>query len=185
MLIIFLALVLGMTFKGYKYGNGTTIDEYDPGKWQYGQNVCILVVTVAVLAEFLIFLASIFLMIRGIILMLIDSLTTPKTSSDVSADKLKKTFVRYKNGVFFCFFDKEAQPTVSVDQTVKGKSEKKAKEKSWGPDMPKKLSKDSKLEKKSQKKRTETGNRTEEKEHPQSKNKLVKPHKEIDITVKK
>ena len=128
-----------MTFKGYKYGNGTTIDEYDPGKWQYGQTVCIIVVSIAVLAELLIFLASIFLMIRKIILMLIDSMTTPKTSSDVSADKLKKAFVSYKNGVFFKFSDGEAELSHTGSQKDQSNLDKKKKKLHKGPEEPKKL----------------------------------------------
>ena len=128
-----------MTFKGYKYGNGTTIDEYDPGKWQYGQTVCIIVVTIAVLAELLIFFAAIFLMIREIILMLIDSMTSPKTSSDVSADKLKKVFVSYKNGVFFKFTDKEAEVNPNRSQKDQSSLDKKKKKLQKGPEEPKKL----------------------------------------------
>lgn len=134
-----------MTFKGYKYGNGTTIGEYDPGKWQYGQNICILVVGIAVLAEFVIFLASIFFMIRGIILMLIESMTSPKTSSDVSAEKLSKTFMSYKNGIFFTFFDKKAQLRVPDLPADPSKIDKKKKRLSKGPEEPKKLSLESRL----------------------------------------
>ena len=140
LLIIFLSLVLGMTFKGYKYGNGTTTDDYDPGKWQYGQNVCILVVSIAVIAELLIFFASIFLMIRGIVLMLIESMTSPKTSSDVSKEKLSQHFVSYKNGVFFTFFDSDAPVVKKTESKQDGKKPEKNKNRvSKGPQEPKKL----------------------------------------------
>ena len=151
-----------MTFKGYKYGNGTTIDEYDPGKWQYGQNVCILVVSIAVLAELVIFLAAIFFMIRGIILMLIESMTAPKTSSDTSAEKLSKTFVSYKNGIFFTFSDKENHSNVPNPPASHSKIDKKHKRLSKGPEEPRKLSLEPKLEKKKRARHHEGKNQTDE-----------------------
>lgn len=105
LLIAFLALVMGMTFKGYKYGNGSTISDYDASQWSYGQNMGIFIVSTAVIAEFLVFVLSGLLMVRGLVQVIIRAILTPKTSSDVEKEKLKKEFVSYKLGMFFKFFD--------------------------------------------------------------------------------
>ena len=141
LLIIFLSLVLGMTFKGYKYGNGSTVLDYDPGKWEYGQYICILVVTIAVLAELVIFLAAMFFMLKEIAIMIIGSFTTPKTSSDVSAEKLKKVFVSYKKGVFYTFVDKDAIAEKALPE--QGGTEKKKNKARSGPQIPRRLTKES------------------------------------------
>lgn len=78
LLVIFLGVVFGMTFKKNLYGNLSTKNEYDTGKWEYGQNICIVIVTLALVIEFLVFTVSLGQMICALINMLISALVGPK-----------------------------------------------------------------------------------------------------------
>ena len=64
LLIVFLSLVCGMTFKGYKYGNYSTIGDQDHGKWEYGENICLLVVSIALLVELALLVGSMVLTVK-------------------------------------------------------------------------------------------------------------------------
>lgn len=106
LLVIFLGLVLGMTFKGYKYGNGSTLIGLDLGKWEYGQNACILVVTIALLVELFIFIGAIILLIKNVFFMLL-GLVMSKDSIDAKREKNLKKFISFNNGIFYHLADPE------------------------------------------------------------------------------
>lgn len=89
LMVVFLSLVFGMTFKGYKYGNASTSNELDLNKWGYGENICLLVVSIALLIELCLFFTSIIMLVKNLFFTVIGMFI------DVSADdKLKNKFLK-------------------------------------------------------------------------------------------
>lgn len=111
-LIVFLCLVFGMTTKAFKYGNGSTSGSLELGYWQAGQNIGMLLVSVAVLAELLLYLAGMVTMIKGIINMLIDLCVNESTKHSKFEDSVKQHVKYYKAGIFF--------KTLQLDQNISG-----------------------------------------------------------------
>lgn len=78
-----------MTFKGYKYGNASTSNELDLNKWGYGESICLLVVSIALLIELCLFFTSIIMLVKNLFFTVIGMFI------DVSADdKLKNKFLK-------------------------------------------------------------------------------------------
>lgn len=90
LMVIFLALVLGMTFKGYKYGNDSTKHTFDRNMWGYGENVCMVVITIAIIVEFVLFLFSLILMTKNLLIMLLSMCMELKTQDSTQSLFVKK-----------------------------------------------------------------------------------------------
>lgn len=78
LLVVFLGLVFGMTFKKNLYGNFSTLREYDTGWWEYGQSACFIIVSVALVVEFLVFIVAFGQMLFDLFIMVSDILKKPK-----------------------------------------------------------------------------------------------------------
>ena len=82
LLIIFLFLVFGMSFQNTSYQNGSTIGEIDRSEWTYGEAVCMIVMTIAVVVEFIVFLVSVVEMVYEILLLILSNLRKNKNTND-------------------------------------------------------------------------------------------------------
>ena len=79
LMVIFLGLVFAMTFKGYKYGNESTKEAFDRNAWGYGENVCMVVISIAIVVEFILFIFSLLIMIKTVFMMLLSMVMEIKT----------------------------------------------------------------------------------------------------------
>lgn len=118
--------------------------------------------------------------------MLIESMTTPKTSSDVSKEKLSQHFVSYKNGVFFTFFDSDAPIVEKTESKQDGKKPEKNKNRvSKGPQEPKKLTLESQVKGRKREGLSKSKNQTDELGSSHADRKKIKPEVKLDISMKK
>ena len=103
LLIIFLFLVFGMSFQNTSYQNGSTIGEIDRSEWTYGEAVCMIVMTIAVVVEFIVFLVSVVEMVYEILLLILSNLRKNKNTNDPlnPGQQKRNDLKRYKVGIFF------------------------------------------------------------------------------------
>lgn len=113
LMVVFLSLVFAMSFKGHKYGNESTKEVLDRNQWVYGENVCMVVITVAIIVEFLLFLFSLLVLIKTLAMMLLAMFIEIKNSDNTQNPFVKKlikemqgiqknlALSRFERGVFF------------------------------------------------------------------------------------
>lgn len=113
LMIVFLALVFGMTLKGYTYGNESTKGALDRDQWGYGENIAIVVISIALSVEFVLFLFSITILAKNLVYTLV-SMCKELQAEDPTQSKFIKSMVkeigkkkpewmleRVKDGIFF------------------------------------------------------------------------------------
>lgn len=113
LMVIFLSLVFAMSFKGYKYGNESTKEVLDRNQWGYGENVCMVVISIAIVVEFLLFLFALLVLIKTLAMMLLSTIIEIKNSDSTQNPFVKKlikemkgiqkglALSRFEGGVFF------------------------------------------------------------------------------------
>lgn len=131
--IIFLVLVFGMTFKGEKYGNLSTLEEIDRNQWSYGENICMLVVSVALVVEFSLFISSMLMLTKTIgiqILSVFMTLGEDSTKNKIlkrilkPLKKKKIPLLRMNQGIFYKL-QPESKSKIQISKSSMDSSSKK------------------------------------------------------------